>query len=268
MKGFDFAKAGQARHFQQVAYFRLARAVKHRRGEGNTFLEAFGVLDQVVVFELRERFPDRGLAKHFLEPAAQRFGFDFPAEQALQAVAEFLGSPAEVRLENLSDVHTRRNAEGIENDLDRGAIGQVRHIFLRHDARDDAFVAVAAGHFVADGQLALHGAVDFDQLDDAGRQFVGLLELFLALFGDLAKHVNLARGHLLDFFDFLDKERSEEHTSELQSQSNLVCRLLLEKKNKGESKYKRRLKNASHRRRVLRAGLGTNARVAVEKNHA
>src|SRR2546427_1078552 len=30
---------------------------------------------------------------------------------------------------------------------------------------------------------------------------------------------------------FLDEERSEEHTSELQSQSNLVCRLLLEKKN-------------------------------------
>src|SRR2546430_9371403 len=28
-----------------------------------------------------------------------------------------------------------------------------------------------------------------------------------------------------------DKVRSEEHTSELQSQSNLVCRLLLEKKN-------------------------------------
>src|SRR2546430_8902767 len=28
-------------------------------------------------------------------------------------------------------------------------------------------------------------------------------------------------------------ERSEEHTSELQSQSNLVCRLLLEKKKKG-----------------------------------
>src|SRR2546430_12950605 len=28
----------------------------------------------------------------------------------------------------------------------------------------------------------------------------------------------------------LEKERSEEHTSELQSQSNLVCRLLLEKK--------------------------------------
>src|SRR2546427_8424129 len=30
----------------------------------------------------------------------------------------------------------------------------------------------------------------------------------------------------------LQKSRSEEHTSELQSQSNLVCRLLLEKKKK------------------------------------
>src|SRR5688572_31039347 len=30
----------------------------------------------------------------------------------------------------------------------------------------------------------------------------------------------------------LRRERSEEHTSELQSQSNLVCRLLLEKKKK------------------------------------
>src|SRR2546430_3672785 len=31
---------------------------------------------------------------------------------------------------------------------------------------------------------------------------------------------------------WIEGERSEEHTSELQSQSNLVCRLLLEKKKK------------------------------------
>src|SRR5688572_32661680 len=41
-----------------------------------------------------------------------------------------------------------------------------------------------------------------------------------------------------DFFDEEDVRsvRSEEHTSELQSQSNLVCRLLLEKKKK-KKKY-------------------------------
>src|SRR5688572_32665667 len=33
-----------------------------------------------------------------------------------------------------------------------------------------------------------------------------------------------------------EAERSEDHTSELQSQSNLVCRLLLEKKNKKQTK--------------------------------
>src|SRR5688572_7508577 len=35
--------------------------------------------------------------------------------------------------------------------------------------------------------------------------------------------------------------RSEEHTSELQSQSNLVCRLLLEKKKKKKKKNKKKL---------------------------
>src|SRR5438034_2312869 len=35
----------------------------------------------------------------------------------------------------------------------------------------------------------------------------------------------------------LVKKRSEEHTSELQSHSDLVCRLLLEKKKKKEIKY-------------------------------
>src|SRR5688572_31056357 len=36
----------------------------------------------------------------------------------------------------------------------------------------------------------------------------------------------------------LTRERSEEHTSELQSQSNLVCRLLLEKKKKKKKETK------------------------------
>src|SRR5256886_6839783 len=41
---------------------------------------------------------------------------------------------------------------------------------------------------------------------------------------------NLAQGVEID--RIVSADRSEEHTSELQSQSNLVCRLLLEKKKK------------------------------------
>src|SRR2546427_9218522 len=44
--------------------------------------------------------------------------------------------------------------------------------------------------------------------------------------------------------------RSEEHTSELQSQSNLVCRLLLEKK----KKYKK-YKNNTHRQSQYSANI-------------
>src|SRR6266478_7844871 len=48
------------------------------------------------------------------------------------------------------------------------------------------------------------------------------------------------QGHLSS--DYVP-ERSEEHTSELQSQSNLVCRLLLEKKKKA-TWCRRRLRNS------------------------
>src|SRR5438270_12331693 len=46
-----------------------------------------------------------------------------------------------------------------------------------------------------------------------------------------------SEGHTLHFEKGNDV-RSEEHTSELQSQSNLVCRLLLEKKKKKKKKKK------------------------------
>src|SRR5688572_31811999 len=43
-----------------------------------------------------------------------------------------------------------------------------------------------------------------------------------------------------------DQGRSEEHTSELQSQSNLVCRLLLEKKKKKITDIQSHIHNCTH----------------------
>src|SRR5256886_3961365 len=45
---------------------------------------------------------------------------------------------------------------------------------------------------------------------------------------------DLVTGWKFPRLDPISKTRSEEHTSELQSQSNLVCRLLLEKKIKND----------------------------------
>src|SRR5256885_6597733 len=52
--------------------------------------------------------------------------------------------------------------------------------------------------------------------------------------------------------DFQKRVRSEEHTSELQSPCNLVCRLLLEKKKKCESDHYSVRPSDSHRTRDLR----------------
>src|SRR5438477_7929300 len=51
------------------------------------------------------------------------------------------------------------------------------------------------------------------------------LDRHLVTFADLAQHVRGGDGAVI-------QQRSEEHTSELQSHVNLVCRLLLEKKKK------------------------------------
>src|SRR5688572_33178325 len=62
--------------------------------------------------------------------------------------------------------------------------------------------------------LSLHDALPIFQAGNHGR--------------NLLRHFGRANNQKWDNFETI---RSEEHTSELQSQSKLVCRLLLEKKN-------------------------------------
>src|SRR5688500_20235072 len=63
--------------------------------------------------------------------------------------------------------------------------------------------------------LSLHDALPISPLELESQQ-IGIFQ---------------ARGHVLIFGLGMGWARSEEHTSELQSPCNLVCRLLLEKKN-------------------------------------
>ena len=72
--------------------------------------------------------------------------------------------PAQVGLQDLADVHTAGHAQRVQQDLDRRAVGQERHVLLGEDLGDDALVAVAAGHLVADGDHPLGGDVDLDHL--------------------------------------------------------------------------------------------------------
>ena len=109
----------------------------------------------------------------FIEIIAGSAEFFFQARiHFLDLFAQFVDSPAKVGFQNLTDIHTRRYAQGVQDDLDRRAIGQERHIFLAHDAGDDTLVAVTTSHLVAFVDLTFLGDVDADQTVYARRQFV------------------------------------------------------------------------------------------------
>ena len=69
---------------------------------------------------------------------------------------------------------------------------------IGQDPADHALVAVAAGHLVADLQLALHGHVALDGLEHAGHELVALDQAVDALVQDVAQHAQLAFGLVQD----------------------------------------------------------------------
>src|SRR5712691_279946 len=109
-----------------------------------------------------------------------------------EVAAQDLGRPAEMGLEDLTHVHARRHAERVEDDLHRRPVREVRHVLVGQDAGDDALVAVAAGHLVADGQLALHRHEHLDELDHAGGQLVAALQAALLLREERLQDLDLA----------------------------------------------------------------------------
>src|SRR5206468_11183469 len=81
--------------------------------------------------------------------------------------------------------------------------------------------------------LSLHDALPISDSDDRRRSTNRITAAGKALLNrldrDVADAAKQTLGHL--------GRRSEEHTSELQSRSDLVCRLLLEKKKKRKNKH-------------------------------
>ena len=80
--------------------------------------------------------------------------------------AEVAAREAEVRLEQLPEVHARRHAERVQDDVHRTSVRQERHVAARQNARDDALVSVASGHLVADRQVLLVHEEHAHLLDD------------------------------------------------------------------------------------------------------
>src|SRR5438270_8939215 len=91
-----------------------------------------------------------------------------------------------------------------------------------------------------EGKMVRRLAVIADHIETLEDDYVDLTDAELRALTDTFKE-RLGDGESLD--DILPEARSEEHTSELQSQSKLVCRLLPEKKKKKPKHEQRRQRN-------------------------
>ena len=104
--------------------------------------------------------------------------------------------PAQMRLQDLTHVHSARHAKRVEHDVDRRAVRQERHVLFRHDTRDDALVTVAAGHLVTHGDLPLLRQINLHQLNHTRRQLIGLEDLVDLILGLLLETRSLRLGGL------------------------------------------------------------------------
>ena len=171
---------GLVQHADDVV---LAGAVEHRGRHRHAVRQLARQLEQLVVgkasisvrpvavVDVAEQLAQLALA-------LRRRRCGGPFEHLADAAAEPGRGPAEMGLEDLADIHPARHAQRVQHDVDLGAVFQIRHVLDRHDARDDALVAVPAGHLVAGLQFALHRDEDLDHLHHARRQFVAALQLF------------------------------------------------------------------------------------------
>src|SRR5216683_5697992 len=101
---------------------------------------------------------------------------------------------------------------------------------MKHTAKDlaDAIGAIVEG----DGSTEVTGVAAPERASSSDLIFANATKHVSRAESSAAKCVVLPAGLSVAGKTVLRAERSEEHTSELQSRSDLVCRLLLEKKKK------------------------------------
>src|SRR5690625_766698 len=176
----DVIWIGQLEHVLDLVFI---GTIKDRGGNRHTVFQVLGQLDDLVISQARQIGTGSGHVIDLVQVVANvgNLGCTLFFKHVSNSAAHAVRCPAKVDFKHLTHVHSRRYAQRVQNNIHRGAIRHVRHVFHRRDLGHYTLVPVAAGHLVTGLQATLDGQVNLDHLEYAGRQLVTLGQL-LALF--------------------------------------------------------------------------------------
>ena len=170
------AAARQACTFEFILHLLFVCAIEHCGGRMNAGAHVLRQRLQRFVRSVIEQHSQLVIAVDSFELRAEVFRVHFVFYHLADRMTKALRCPTEMGLEDLTNVHARRHAERVQHDVDRRTVGEIRHVLLGENPRDDTLISVTAGHLVTDAELALNGDVDLHHLKHARRQFVALLD--------------------------------------------------------------------------------------------
>ena len=178
----------------------IAAAVKYRGRDVDTGFCGFGHAVGIKIIAC------------FTEPLFKRFRLYGICLGFFDFFAEHMAGPGQMNFQDLPDIHSRRNAKGVQHQIDRTSVRSKGHIFNRQDAGAYALVTVAPRHFVAFAEFPFLRNVNADELIYARRQFIAV---FTGKFLDVDHFPEFSMRHTercITDFSFLIAENVTEKT--------------------------------------------------------
>ena len=125
--------------------------------------------------------------------------------------AQGFRSQGQMDLQDLSDIHTGRHAQRIQDDIQRPSVGKIRHILDGQNAGNDTLVAVTACHLIADRDLSLLRDVNANRLVHTGGKLISVLSgELLGIYDNAVFTVGNLQGCVTNFTGLFTEDRAQQ----------------------------------------------------------
>ena len=113
--------------------------------------------------------------------------------------------------QHLSDVHSGRYAQRIQNDIQRTAVRQERHIFNRKYTGNNTLVTVTTSHFVTNRNLTFLSNINTNRLIYTRRKLVTVLSCkYFSINNDTVLTMRNLKGSISYLSRLLTEDRTEQ----------------------------------------------------------